>query len=123
MPTRDTAWPAGTPNWIDIAVPDVEAALAFYGPVLGWSFVDTGPDFGNYQMCRVGDRNAAGIGPQQSPDQPNAPYLDAVVAYDGGAEELMSRGYEDAYRQFIEPVVGASGEGVGSALEDKRIRG
>jgi len=28
-------------------------------------------------------------------------------------EELMARGYEDAYRQFIEPVVGASGERVG----------
>ena len=28
--------------------------------------------------------------------------------------ELMSRGYEDAYHQFIEPVVGASGERVGS---------
>jgi hypothetical protein len=27
--------------------------------------------------------------------------------------ELMSHGYEDAYRQFIEPVVGASGERVG----------
>jgi len=27
--------------------------------------------------------------------------------------ELMNRGYEDAYRQFIEPVVGASGETVG----------
>jgi hypothetical protein len=27
--------------------------------------------------------------------------------------ELMSRGYEDAYRQFIEPVVGASGDRVG----------
>jgi hypothetical protein len=27
--------------------------------------------------------------------------------------ELMARGYEDAYRQFIEPVVGASGERVG----------
>jgi hypothetical protein len=25
----------------------------------------------------------------------------------------MSRGYEDAYRQFIEPVVGASGDRVG----------
>jgi hypothetical protein len=25
-------------------------------------------------------------------------------------EELMARGYEDAYHQFIEPVVGASGE-------------
>jgi hypothetical protein len=27
-----------------------------------------------------------------------------------GLHELMSRGYEDAYHQFIEPVVGASGE-------------
>src|SRR5439155_17672358 len=30
--------------------------------------------------------------------------------------ELMSRGYEDAYRQFIEPVVGASGERVGQGV-------
>jgi hypothetical protein len=29
--------------------------------------------------------------------------------------ELMNRGYEDAYHQFIEPVVGASGERVGQA--------
>ena len=28
-------------------------------------------------------------------------------------EELMARGYEDAYHQFIEPVLGASGERVG----------
>jgi hypothetical protein len=27
--------------------------------------------------------------------------------------ELLNRGYEDAYRQFVEPIVGASGEGVG----------
>ena len=31
-----------------------------------------------------------------------------------GLGELMSRGYEDAFHQFIEPVVGASGERVGS---------
>jgi hypothetical protein len=30
-----------------------------------------------------------------------------------GLAELMARGYEDAYHQFIEPVVGASGERVG----------
>jgi len=28
--------------------------------------------------------------------------------------ELMARGYEDAYHQFVEPVVGASGERVGA---------
>ena len=27
--------------------------------------------------------------------------------------ELLAQGYEDAYRQFVEPVVGASGERVG----------
>jgi hypothetical protein len=32
--------------------------------------------------------------------------------------ELMSRGYHDAYHQFIEPVVGASGESVGHAVPD-----
>jgi hypothetical protein len=31
-----------------------------------------------------------------------------------GLGEFMNRGYEDAYHQFIEPVVGASGEKVGS---------
>ncbi|MEQ1730368.1 MAG: hypothetical protein ABL982_18535 [Vicinamibacterales bacterium] len=30
--------------------------------------------------------------------------------------ELMNRGYEDAYHQFIEPVIGASGEQVGTGL-------
>ena len=42
-------------------------------------------------------------------------------AYDSASDrrhtlvELMERGYEDAYHQFIEPVVGASGERVGQA--------
>ncbi|MBZ5558951.1 MAG: hypothetical protein LAO77_16890 [Acidobacteriia bacterium] len=31
-----------------------------------------------------------------------------------GLDELMNRGYADAYHQFVEPVVGASGERVGS---------
>jgi hypothetical protein len=31
--------------------------------------------------------------------------------------ELMSRGYEDAYRQFVEPVVAASGERVGQVSQ------
>lgn len=34
-----------------------------------------------------------------------------------GLGELMNRGYEDAYHQFIEPIVGASGEHVGQEEE------
>jgi hypothetical protein len=33
-----------------------------------------------------------------------------------GLAELMARGYEDAYHQFIEPVVGASGEKIQSSV-------
>jgi len=45
--------------------------------------------------------------------------LDFAGAFDdrsdrrSALDELMARGYQDAYEQFIEPVVGASGEGVG----------
>jgi predicted enzyme related to lactoylglutathione lyase len=70
MPIRDTRWPQGTPSWVDISVPDVDGARAFYGSVLGWSFVDTGAEYGNYQMCQVNGRNVAGIGPKQASEQP-----------------------------------------------------
>ena len=52
------------------------------------------------------------ISPEHNPMGP----FDFAGAFDDrsdrafGLEELMARGYEDAYRQFIEPVVGASGE-------------
>jgi hypothetical protein len=52
------------------------------------------------------------IRPSHNPIRP----FDLTGAYDEKSdrvqalEELMERGYEDAYRQFIEPVLGASGE-------------
>jgi len=52
------------------------------------------------------------VRPQYNPIGP----LDARGCYDERSErrvtvgELVDRGYEDAYRQFIDPVVGASGE-------------
>lgn len=72
MSVRDTAWPAGTPCWADVAVPDVPAALAFYGAVLGWEFTDLGEELGHYTIARVGGRDAAAIGPVQDPAQPAA---------------------------------------------------
>ena len=58
------------------------------------------------------------IRPSHNPIRP----FDLAGAYDEKSdrvqplEELMERGYEDAYRQFIEPVLGASGEHVGRRL-------
>lgn len=55
------------------------------------------------------------VRPGHNPIRP----LDLTGAYDEQSdrmqplEELMERGYEDAYRQFIEPFLGASGERIG----------
>jgi hypothetical protein len=59
------------------------------------------------------------IAPGHNPVGP----FDFEGAYDDRSErrhalaELMARGYEDAYRQFIEPVVGASGDRMGRVVE------
>ena len=70
MPTRDTAWPAGTPCWVDYSAPDLAAAQAFYGALLGWSFTDGNPEFGGYLTCLRTGRAAAGMMPQMDPAQP-----------------------------------------------------
>lgn len=63
------------------------------------------------------------VRPSRSPVGP----FDMVGAYDRasdrrqGLEELTARGYEDAYRQFIEPVVGASGDVLGDLHPDDRV--
>ncbi len=70
MPIRSEPWPQGTPCWVDLGAPDVAASTAFYGAVLGWSFVDSGEEYGHYTMCQVNGSDAAGIGPKQDPNQP-----------------------------------------------------
>lgn len=57
------------------------------------------------------------IRPSHNPIRP----LDLAGAYDERSDrvqplaELMERGYEDTYRQFIEPFLGASGERIGNS--------
>lgn len=70
MPTRDTAWPNGTPCWVDYGASDVDEAKAFYGDVLGWTYTGGEPEYGGYLTCQVTGRDAAGMGPQQDPSIP-----------------------------------------------------
>jgi predicted enzyme related to lactoylglutathione lyase len=72
MSTRTDPWPAGTPCWVDLSVPDVQAAVAFYAGVVGWTFVDTGPDYGGYHIAQVDGRAAAGVGPVMQEGQTSA---------------------------------------------------
>lgn len=63
MSTRDTAWPDGTPCWVDLQTPDREAAWEFYSALFGWEIVDTGETYGHYGMAMLQGRTAACVGP------------------------------------------------------------
>jgi len=58
-----TNYVPGAPVWIDLAVPDVGAAAAFYGALFGWEFQSAGPDAGGYGMFTLGGKTVAAIGP------------------------------------------------------------
>jgi predicted enzyme related to lactoylglutathione lyase len=101
MPTRDVKWPVGTPCWVDAAVPDLDAATAFYGAVLGWTFHDTGEDYGHFQMCMAGEQTAAGIGKIQMEGQPAA--WTVYLASDN-ADETVKVIKENGGTVFVEPM-------------------
>lgn len=93
MPTRDTAWPDGTPCWIDYAAPDVPGAQRFYTSVLGWTYEGGQPEYGGYFTAMKDGRAAAGLGPQMSPDQP-AQWATYFAASDAAAaaEKVVAAG-------------------------------
>ena len=93
MTIHSDPWPTGTPCWVDLTVPDVAAAVAFYGPVCGWQFLDTGEDFGHYTLAQTKGKNAAAITPPMQEGTPAAwtVYL-ASDDVDGSAKLITENG-------------------------------
>ncbi|WP_249359626.1 hypothetical protein [Nocardia cyriacigeorgica] len=51
MPTRDKAWPEGTPCWVDCQVDDVARARTFYADLFGWEIADSPQQAGGYLIA------------------------------------------------------------------------
>ncbi len=65
-----TRFVTGSPNWLDLGTPDLEAAARFYRGLFGWTFQTAGPDAGGYGMFQLDGRTAAGgmtVTPEQGP--------------------------------------------------------
>ena len=77
MTIRTTKRTPGEVTWMDLATPDLDGAKAFYNAIFGWEYMDTGPDFGHYQMAMAQGHNAAGIGLLQ----PGSPMPSAWTVY------------------------------------------
>jgi predicted enzyme related to lactoylglutathione lyase len=126
MVTRDTAWPDGTPCWVDLGVEDIDQARTFYSALFGWEIPPGSPEFGGYTMAHKDGRAVAGIGPKQSP--PEAPpawttYLATAdadttakkIAEAGGALLLAPGDIGDAGRMAIAAGPGGATFGVWQA--------
>lgn len=63
MPQVTTPQPNGTPTWVDLGIPDLDKAMAFYGAVFGWTF-EVGPaETGHYTMCLLDGKPVAALSP------------------------------------------------------------
>jgi predicted enzyme related to lactoylglutathione lyase len=60
----------GTPSWVDLGAPDVDAAAHFYSELFGWNVLEAGPveETGGYRMAFLRGMPVAGLGPQMSPE-------------------------------------------------------
>jgi uncharacterized protein len=84
MVTRDTAWPSGTPCWVDLGVDDIAKASAFYAGLFGWEIQAGPPEAGGYAMCLTKGQPVAGIGPKQGPPGTQAAWTTYIASDDAG---------------------------------------
>lgn len=93
MPIHDGPWPDGTPCWVDVSVPDIDAARLFYEGLFGWSMQGGEPEYGGYLNCAKNGRLAAGISPKMIPDAPTAWLIHfATSDVDASAERVAGNG-------------------------------
>ncbi|MGW1979652.1 VOC family protein [Streptomyces sp. NPDC001889] len=78
-----TRYVTGSPNWLDLGTPDLEAATDFYAGIFGWTFASAGPEAGGYGMFTLdGGTAAAGmtVPPEQGPPAWNIYFQSADAA-------------------------------------------
>ena len=102
MVTRDTPWPAGTPCWIDITVPDLNKAGAFYQGLFGWEVKPGPPEVGGYAMCEIGGRQVAAIAPQMSEQPEPVAWVTFLASTD--ADDTAARIRAAGGQVLVEPM-------------------
>lgn len=60
-----TSYTPGTPCWVDLATPDIEAAERFYGPLFGWEIPElpNSAEMGGYRRAKKNGKDVAGVYP------------------------------------------------------------
>jgi predicted enzyme related to lactoylglutathione lyase len=107
MTRLTTAAPAGTPNWLDLGIPDMERAKEFYRSLFGWEFVDYGPEAGHYHGCLLRGESVAGM--MRNPE-PGADYWWSVYFSTDDIDGSVKR-VTDAGGRVVEPPMDVMDQG------------
>lgn len=69
-----TSYAPGTPCWVDLGTPDIEASAAFYGELLGWEVPElpNSAELGGYRRAKKNGKDVAGVAPLMQEGQPPA---------------------------------------------------
>jgi predicted enzyme related to lactoylglutathione lyase len=84
----------GTPSWVDLAAPDIDAAKAFYRGLFGWEARDAGPaeETGGYGFFVLDGRLACGFGPPGPGEPPSWRTIVSVADADETAVKVERAG-------------------------------
>ena len=91
----------GTPSWVDLQSPDVDASTSFYGTLFGWTANPMpDPEARGYAMFQLAGKNVAGVGPQMNPGPPAwATYVSVA-----NADDTVAKVKEAGGTVFMEPM-------------------
>lgn len=97
----------GTPCWVDLATPDIEAAERFYGELFGWEIPErpNSAEMGGYRRAILNGRDVAGAMPLMQEGQP--PAWSTYVSVDD-IEALGRAVQENGGTMIAEPMTVAS---------------
>lgn len=67
-----TSYTPGTPCWVELATPDIEASASFYGELLGWEIPEmpNSAELGGYRRAKLNGKDVAGVAPLMQEGQP-----------------------------------------------------
>ncbi|MBW3537653.1 MAG: VOC family protein [Actinobacteria bacterium] len=103
-----TRYEPGTPSWVDLGTPDLDASIRFYGELFGWQ-IEKGPEeAGGYSMALLNGKAVAGIGPLMTEGQPPSWSTYISVA---DVAETAEKVRESGGQVFVEPMRVEVGDG------------
>lgn len=72
MMSERTSYAPGTPCWVDLGSPDLDASVKFYGGLFGWDVPETEntEQTGGYRQAMLGGKPVAGMYPLQEGQPP-----------------------------------------------------